>query len=189
MIRSPSFLLALVLLAIPTIRAADSSSDDTLRFAIICDRTGGMRPGVFERAVEKINSLDPEFVMSVGDLIDGYTESPIVWTAQWDEFDAIIKNFKLPFHAVVGNHDISNPKMREAWVQRRGATHYAFVRKDVLFLVLDSEDLSGGDSVPGKLLCSQRDRRTRKRALDLCFFTVPFGFRKTRRFPVRLPTH
>lgn len=151
MIRSPSFLLALVLLAIPTIRAADSSSDDTLRFAIICDRTGGMRPGVFERAVEKINSLDPEFVMSVGDLIDGYTESPIVWTAQWDEFDAIIKNFKSPFHAVVGNHDISNPKMREAWVQRRGATHYAFVRKGVLFLVLDSEDLSGGGFGAGQI--------------------------------------
>lgn len=151
MIRSPSFLLALVLLAIPTIRAADSSSDDTLRFAIICDRTGGMRSGVFERAVEKINSLDPEFVMSVGDLIDGYTESPIVWTAQWDELDAIIKNFKAPFHAVVGNHDISNPKMREAWVQRRGATHYAFVRKDVLFLVLDSEDLSGGGFGAGQI--------------------------------------
>lgn len=144
MIRSPSFLLALVLLATPTIRAVDSSSDGTLRFAIICDRTGGMRPGVFERAVEKINSLDPEFVMSVGDLIDGYTDSPAVWTAQWDELDAIIKNFKAPFHAVVGNHDISNPKMREAWVQRRGATHYAFVRKNALFLVLDSEDIEGG---------------------------------------------
>lgn len=146
-----SLLLAFVVSAIPAARAADLSSDGTLRFAIICDRTGGMRAGVFERAVEKINSLDPEFVMSVGDLIDGYTETPAVWTAQWDELDAIIKNFKAPFHAVVGNHDISNPKMREAWVQRRGATHYAFVKKDALFLVLDSEDVEGGGFGAGQI--------------------------------------
>lgn len=84
-----SLLLAFVVSAIPAARAADLSSDGTLRFAIICDRTGGMRAGVFERAVEKINSLDPEFVMSVGDLIDGYTETPAVWTAQWDELEEI----------------------------------------------------------------------------------------------------
>ncbi len=135
----PLFLIIVfALLAPSSVRASGASEDDTLRFAIICDRTGGMRPGVFERAVEKINSLNPEFVMSVGDLIDGYTQTPAVWTAQWDELEAIVKNFKVPFHAVVGNHDISNPKMREAWA------HYAFVRKNALFLILDSEDVNGG---------------------------------------------
>nr|MBP7140365.1 metallophosphoesterase [Opitutaceae bacterium] len=149
-------LIALALPAMPALRAAGASGDGTLRFAIICDRTGGMRAGVFERAVEKINSLDPEFVMSVGDLIDGYTETPAVWTAQWDELDAIIKAFKAPFHAVVGNHDISNPKMRDAWMQRRGPAHYAFVRKNVLFLVLDSEDVSGGGFGPAQIAFARR---------------------------------
>ncbi len=46
---------------------------DTFQFAIVSDRTGGMRPGVFEKAVEKLNLLQPAFVMSIGDLIEGNT--------------------------------------------------------------------------------------------------------------------
>src|SRR5688572_27601154 len=41
---------------------------NSFQFAIVSDRTGGRRPGVFSRAVEKINLLQPEFVISVGDL-------------------------------------------------------------------------------------------------------------------------
>lgn len=41
------------------------------QFAIVTDRTGGMRPGVFSRAVTKVNELQPEFVITVGDLIAG----------------------------------------------------------------------------------------------------------------------
>src|SRR5262245_35417968 len=41
------------------------------RFAIITDRTGGPRAGVFERAIDQLNWLQPEFVVSVGDLIEG----------------------------------------------------------------------------------------------------------------------
>ena len=50
--------------------------DDPSRFhiAIMTDRTGGHRPGVWMQAVESVNLLRPDFVMSVGDLIEGYTE-------------------------------------------------------------------------------------------------------------------
>ena len=44
------------------------------QFVVVSDRTGGVRPGVFESAIQKINLLQPEFVMSVGDLITGHTE-------------------------------------------------------------------------------------------------------------------
>lgn len=43
------------------------------QFAIVKDRTGGHRDGVFEKAVEKLK-LHPEFVMCMGDLIEGYTK-------------------------------------------------------------------------------------------------------------------
>ena len=50
---------------------------DPLRFsiAIMTDRTGGHRPGIWMQAVERINWLRPDFVVSVGDLIEGYTEN------------------------------------------------------------------------------------------------------------------
>ena len=44
---------------------------NNFQFAIVTDRTGSPRPGIFEDAVMKLNWLMPEFVMSVGDLIRG----------------------------------------------------------------------------------------------------------------------
>ena len=38
------------------------------RFAVISDRTGGHRPQVFSKAIERLNLLQPEFVVTVGDL-------------------------------------------------------------------------------------------------------------------------
>src|SRR5262245_46401280 len=46
----------------------------TFHFAVVADRTGGPRAGVFEKAVEQLNRLRPAFVLSVGDLIQGYEE-------------------------------------------------------------------------------------------------------------------
>jgi len=114
-----------------------------IRFAIMGDRTGGMLPGVFERGVEKVNLLQPEFVLSVGDLIDGYTTDPDVWNAQWDEFDAIIEGLDTRFFYVPGNHDISNELLLDEWKRRRGDPYYHFVYKNVLFLILHTEDGPG----------------------------------------------
>jgi hypothetical protein len=41
---------------------------------------------------------------------------------------------------VPGNHDIANDVAQEVWRERHGPTNYHFVYKDVLFVVLDSED-------------------------------------------------
>ncbi len=117
-----------------------NNDPDLIRFAVLPDRTGGNRPGVYEDAIAKLNLLQPEFVISTGDLIDGYTLDPKVWTAQWDEFDALVKRLAMPFHYVAGNHDISNPLMAEAWRQRYGPPWSSFVYKNVLFLCLHTED-------------------------------------------------
>ena len=47
------------------------------QFAIVSDRTGGKRSGVFAQAIDRLNLLKPEFVICVGDLIQGYTEDEI----------------------------------------------------------------------------------------------------------------
>ena len=114
--------------------------DQDFQFAIVSDRNGGMSPGVFERAVDGLNLLRPEFVISVGDLIDGYTENPEVWTREWDEFDRIVERLEAPFFYVPGNHDISNAALAAAWHERHGPSHYHFVYKDVLFIAVDTEE-------------------------------------------------
>ena len=68
---------------------------DNFRFAIVSDRTGGHRPGVFAEAVEKLNLLKPEFVLSIGDLIEGYTHDEDEINRQWDEFDSIADKLQI----------------------------------------------------------------------------------------------
>lgn len=113
------------------------------QFAIVTDRTGGHRDGVFEKGVEKLNLLFPEFVMSVGDLIEGYTTDTTEINAMWHEWDSILNPLNFRFFAVPGNHDISNDVMRQTWLNRYGHSYYHFRYKDVLFLAMDTNDGEG----------------------------------------------
>lgn len=114
------------------------------QFAIVTDRTGGHREGVFAQAVEKINMLMPEFVISVGDLIEGYSGDDKEGLAEeWEEFNGIIEPLKMPFFYLPGNHDIHNEGMRADWNQRYGAPYYSFRYKDVLFLCVFTNEEQG----------------------------------------------
>jgi hypothetical protein len=106
----------------------------------VSDRTGGNRGKIFTRAVERINLLQPEFVLSVGDLIEGYTVKPEQITKEWDEFNGITAKFDMPFFYVPGNHDLTNSVMNDDWKARFGRKFYHFVYKDVLFFAVNSED-------------------------------------------------
>ncbi|HEU5074961.1 MAG TPA: metallophosphoesterase, partial [Polyangiaceae bacterium] len=125
---------------VPWTHSRAQNDAETFQFAIVTDRTGGMRDGVFDSAVRKLNLLEPEFVISVGDLIAGYTENSQKLQSQWDEFDALVRGLSAPFFYVPGNHDLSNDAMREVWRQRYGNTYYSFVYKNVLFVCLNSMD-------------------------------------------------
>lgn len=111
-----------------------------LRFVLIGDRTGLARPGVFEQAVRQIGWLQPEFVVNVGDLLEGYTEDRAALEGEWRHIEQAISELDRPFFFVPGNHDLGNGTMLELWKQRRGAPWYYFVYKDVLFLCMDTED-------------------------------------------------
>ncbi|HYK57373.1 MAG TPA: metallophosphoesterase, partial [Flavisolibacter sp.] len=115
-----------------------------IQFAIVSDLWGGNRPGIFEDAVEKLELLQPQFVMSVGDLIDGKTYDSTVVDEQWKDFDQKIKPLSMPFFYVPGNHDIGNPMMERQWTKRLGAAYYHFVYKNALFITINTED--GGRS-------------------------------------------
>ncbi len=114
------------------------------QFAIVSDRTGGHRPGVFLKGIQKLNLLQPEFVMSVGDLIEGYTEDLEELNRQWNEFNGFIDSLSVPFFYLPGNHDITNQVMEDLWIEKFGETYYSFVYGDVLFLCLNSEDQKRG---------------------------------------------
>jgi predicted phosphodiesterase len=121
-----------------------NNAPEQFQFAIVTDRTGGVRPGVFPQAVEKLNLLQPEFVMSVGDLITGYTADTAEIEEQWQEFTGFIDQLQMPFFYVPGNHDYINDVMEYKWLERFGKAYYHFVYQDVLFVCLNSEERKRG---------------------------------------------
>src|SRR5262249_41151778 len=106
----------------------------------------GRRPGVFAKAIAQLNLLRPAFVISVGDLIDGYTEDEKELVDQWQDLDGQVRKLHMPFFFVAGNHDLSNTAQERQWQKRFGRRYYHFVYRDVLFLMLNADDppRSGG---------------------------------------------
>jgi len=114
---------------------------ENFQFAIIGDRTGGANvQGTFKLAVDQINLLQPEFVINVGDMIEGYSDEKKELNAEWEEVDALLDKLEMPFFRTPGNHDIANGVAEQVWKDRHGATYYHFLYRDALFLVLNTED-------------------------------------------------
>ena len=113
-------------------------SDDRFHFAIVTDRTGRERLNVFGPAMETVNLLQPSFVVSVGDLIEGYTKDRTQLKKEWDELDSFVRELDAPFFYTAGNHDYSNQVMADIWRERYGTSYYSFLYKNVLFVVLNS---------------------------------------------------
>ncbi len=127
--------------ATPWTQQGFKADPNDFRFAIVSDRADSPRPGVFEQAVAKLNLLRPEFVICVGDLIEGYTTDPEVLDRQFDEIDDILGGLEMRFFRVAGNHDITNSVMLEVYRERYGSPYYHFLYKDVLFLVVSTEEV------------------------------------------------
>ncbi len=114
------------------------SLGDTYRFVVVGDLTGGEIPGLFSYAVDRINELAPDFVITVGDLIEGYTSNKSVILGQWKDFHQRIQKLDAPFYYLAGNHDVGNPVLQAVWDSIYGRSHYTFrVNKD-LFIVLNT---------------------------------------------------
>jgi len=67
----------------PWTSEAFKNKPEEFRFAVIGERTGGSNAeGVFQRARDQLNLLQPEFVINVGDLVEGDTQDKTTAAAQ-----------------------------------------------------------------------------------------------------------
>lgn len=126
----------------PIVERPFSDDPDKFTFAIIGDKTGGGldKWPVFDRAIEEINTLKPDFAIMVGDLIQGDTTDQEQLAAEWEEFWHHQSDLIVPFLPLPGNHDITNRVMYDYWEKHIGRTYSAFIYKNCLFLLLNTEE-------------------------------------------------
>jgi hypothetical protein len=118
-------------------------------FAIFGDRTGGPARGieVLREAVRDVNLFGPDLVMTVGDLVQGYNETP-QWLVQANEYKLAMQALDCPWFPVAGNHDIYwrggaavPPEEHEADFEATfGPLWYAFEHQDTWFVALHSDE-------------------------------------------------
>jgi len=124
-------------------------AQETFMFVVIGDTRTGI--DVFKEQIEEINQLDPDLVLDVGDLINGYSGSATKVEAMWDEFDEIVGGFEAPLVMIAGNHDIWDRQAEQIYQRRYGKTYFSFDHKGVHFVALNTEMLDEDGAVTSRI--------------------------------------
>ena len=145
----------------PTHAVPLPKGEDSFHFVIYGDRTGGPPEGidVLKQAVVDTNLLDPDLVMTVGDLVQGYNETP-EWLEQAAEFRGVMGGLNMAWFPVAGNHDVywrgrgkpPEGEHEDEYEAHFGPLWYSFKHKNAGFIALytDEGDPQTGEKTFGK---------------------------------------
>jgi predicted phosphodiesterase len=167
---------------------AVSEPKNDFRFSIVGDRTGGAEPEIYGRIWREIDLMHPDFVINVGDTIQGGKDD--VAENQWRDLRPVWERYAhFPLYFTPGNHDIWSEQSEQLYTREtRRPTYYGFNYQDAHFTVLDNSrapDLTDAQlEFLAKDLKANKDRRPK-----FVFFHKPYwiGLLKSgnREFPLQ----
>lgn len=174
--RQARFLIgSLVVLGLLAAGPPESRPANDFHFAILGDRTGDAQPGIYEEVWREIDAEHPDFVINVGDSIQGGHDSTAA--TEWQALRQIWNRYRYPLHLTPGNHDIWSAASRVIYEQQTGRrAYYSFDYQKAHFVVLDNSEASDfSDSLPeDQMRFLERDlERNRGREPKFIFFHKP----------------
>ncbi|MEI6633980.1 MAG: tetratricopeptide repeat protein [Chlamydiota bacterium] len=137
--------------AAPETPGADDRN--AFRFAVLGDNQPhsafALPNKVYEEILDRIEKLKPDFVVNVGDIINGST-NPRISRRQVVDFKESSKRLSMPYYVAFGNHDMAwNPKIIEEMV---GPLYFSFNHKGAHFVLLNTDFTGQHLSIVGKQL-------------------------------------
>jgi 3',5'-cyclic AMP phosphodiesterase CpdA len=119
------------------LRSASGGPANNFRFSILGDRTGDAEPNVYESVWRDVGLLRPDFVINVGDTIQGGNDATA--EAEWRALRPLWDRSKIPQFFTPGNHDIWSPISRRIYEKETGhPAFYGFNYQNAHFTVLDN---------------------------------------------------
>lgn len=122
---------------------------DGFTVAILGDRTGGEPEGIemLRRAVYELNQINPDFVIHIGDMVQGYTRDDVKWMEEYEEFVSAMDKLNVPWYPTAGNHDVFTPvwdpndrTFEELYQSYFGPLYYSFDYKNSHFVVMYTDE-------------------------------------------------
>ena len=137
------------------------TEQESFTFLVFGDRTSLKAIGakksmaVLKAAVAEANRFSPDFVMNVGDMVQGYNTTE-EWIPQMEEYKAAMDELHCPWLPTAGNHDVygqldgetgKRSYNNKAYERNFGPLWYAFEYKNNWFIVLFTDE---GDPKTGE---------------------------------------
>lgn len=124
------------------------ATSQAFHFAVIGDRADEAQEGIYEGILDEVERLRPDFAVTVGDAIQGYTDDTVEISTEWEEYLSLVKRLTMPIHYTPGNHDITTEVMRPFYERYAGRPYYSFDYENSHFIVLDNTPGGGGPAEP-----------------------------------------
>jgi predicted phosphodiesterase len=133
----PAAIVILLFGGVIATRAVTEPKND-FRFSILGDRTGGAQPEIYGRVWREVDLLHPDFVINVGDTIEGGNDAAA--STQWQELRPLWERYShYPLFFTPGNHDVFSDTSRALYEKEtRRPAFYSFNFQDAHFTVLDN---------------------------------------------------
>jgi predicted phosphodiesterase len=129
-----------------------SLNECPVRFAVLGDRTGGHVPGIHAEIIEEIERLKPDFVMTVGDMIEGYGADTGHYMQGWRDYNELVARLSMPVYITAGNNDITYDVALEPFRKMVGEPYRSLTVRNVHLIILDNSRIESPSEWPSAQL-------------------------------------